>query len=99
MDRDGGSEVDASDARMMGLVHRIVPADQLMDQVNEFARGLMDLSAETMGMIKLVIDMCDPQDREKARNVERLANTDLVHRGVGERAVGHRMPSAASERE
>jgi enoyl-CoA hydratase len=93
-----GQEVDATDARMMGLVHRIVPAPALMEQVDEFASSLMDLDAETTGMIKLVIDMCDPQDREKARQVERLANTDLVHRGAGQRAAGHRMPSAASER-
>ena len=75
--------VSAEDARMMGLVHEVVPAEQLMDRVHEFARQLIEIDPEAVAMAKLVIDACDPHDREKTRQLERLACTPLSHMGAG----------------
>ena len=71
------------DARMMGLVHEVVPAEKLMDRVHEFARQLIEIDSEAIAMAKLVIDACDPHDREKSRQLERLASTPLAHMGAG----------------
>jgi enoyl-CoA hydratase len=90
--------VSAQDARMMGLVHEIVPAESLMERVLQFAGQLSSIAPETLGLAKLAIDLSDPQDREKVRHVERLANTALVHLGTGAPATGHRLPPAAAAR-
>lgn len=90
--------VTAQDARMMGLVHEIVPPDRLMHRVLEFAHELSAISPETLGLAKLTIEMCEPQNREAARNVERIANTALVHLKTGSVALGHRMPRDAAHR-
>ena len=82
-----GRDVTAEDARMIGLVHEIHPADQLLARVYEFARELMEIEPESLALAKLVIDACDPQDREKVRQLERVANTSLVHMGVGRPAT------------
>lgn len=88
-----GRNVDAAQAHQIGLVHEIHPPEELLDRVYDFARELMALSPETVALAKLVVDMCDPQDREKARNAERIANTDLRHRGWGALADGYSGPA------
>jgi enoyl-CoA hydratase/carnithine racemase len=75
--------VSAEDARMMGLVHEIVPAERLMDRVHEFAREVIEIDPEAVAMAKLVIDAVDPHDREKSRQIERLGTTPLSHMGAG----------------
>jgi hypothetical protein len=77
---------------MMGLVHEIHPADELMEQVYAFAAALTRIEPETVALAKLVIDASDPQDREKVRQLERVANTPLVHMGVGRPATDHVPP-------
>jgi enoyl-CoA hydratase/carnithine racemase len=84
--------VSADDARMMGLVHEIHPGDELMSRVYAFAAELANIDAETVALAKLVIDASDPQDREKVRQLERVANTPLVHMGVGRPARDHVPP-------
>jgi enoyl-CoA hydratase/carnithine racemase len=78
-----GRPVTAEQALQIGLVHEVYTADEFGPAVSEFARSLSSLSAEALALAKLVIDMCDPMDREKARHAERLANTDLKHRRAG----------------
>jgi enoyl-CoA hydratase/carnithine racemase len=74
-------------------VHDIFSADQLLERVREFAASLVALDPEAVALAKLVIDLSDPHDREKTRHVERMANTDLQHRGVGHPATDHRGPT------
>jgi enoyl-CoA hydratase len=85
-------EVTAEHARMIGLVHAIHPAQELMDRVREFAQQLIALDPEALALAKLTIDMCDPQDQQTARNIERLANTDLSHRRSGQPGAGYAGP-------
>jgi enoyl-CoA hydratase len=72
-----GEQVSAEDARMIGLVHAIHPADRLLEEVTAFARRLTALYPEAVGLAKLAIDMCVPQDRTGARHIERIATTQL----------------------
>jgi enoyl-CoA hydratase/carnithine racemase len=94
----GNQRIDAERALAIGLVHEIVPGDGLMARVRQFAQQLAAIDPETLALAKLTIDLSDPQDREKVRHVERLANTQLVHLGTGHVASGHRLPNAASDR-
>ncbi len=87
-----GQEISAADAAAMGLVHAVHPVDELQAEVRRFADTLITLDPEVVALAKLTINMCDPQDRETARNIERLANTDLVHRGNGQPAANYSGP-------
>jgi enoyl-CoA hydratase len=78
-----GRNVSAEEAKAIGIVHEIYPADELMARVYEFAASLVALDPEVSSLAKLTIDLCDPQDREKVRNIERITNTELSHRRVG----------------
>jgi enoyl-CoA hydratase/carnithine racemase len=88
-----GRTITAEQALSMGLVHEIYPADELMDRVYEFVDSLLALDPEVSSLAKLTIDLCNPQDREKARNVERMANTELSHRGVGKPSSDYAGPA------
>ncbi len=81
-----GKTVDAEMALRIGLVHEIYPEDAFMDRVNEFARELIGMPADAMGVAKLTIDICTAEDREKTRHIERLGVTSLG---------GNRRPSSA----
>lgn len=87
-----GKNVSADDARMIGIVHEIYPADELLEKVYEFCRSLAALDPETSGLAKLTIDMVDPMDREMVRNIERIANTQLSHYMKGKAASDYNGP-------
>jgi len=79
-----GRRVTAEQAVQIGLVHEIVPDDQLLDYVYDFCRSLMAIPAETVGLGKLVVDIAaDVHDRTVQRHVDRIANTTLSN-GSGE---------------
>lgn len=82
-----GKNVDADTARMIGLVHEIYPEEQFMEKVYEFARSLVALPMEAVGLAKLSIDLVTAQNREYARHVERLANTTLTNSAEHRRRV------------
>lgn len=74
-----GQRVTAERAQMIGLVHEIYPADELMDRVYAFCRHLISLPQEAVGLAKLAVDLAaDVADRGAQRNLDRLANTTLV---------------------
>ena len=93
-----GRNVTAEEAKAIGIVHEIHPADELLPRVYEFAASLTALDPEVSALAKLTIDLCDPQDREKVRNVERLANTELSHRRVGRPATDYQGPAFVGRR-
>ncbi|MBW8824847.1 MAG: enoyl-CoA hydratase/isomerase family protein [Acidobacteria bacterium] len=72
-----GRNIDADTALRIGLVHEVYPAEEFMDRVYEFARSLVALDADALGMAKLTIDLCTAEDREKSRHIERIANSAL----------------------
>ena len=85
-----GKYVDAEMALRIGLVHEIYPAEEFMDRVDAFARELMEISSEALGIAKLTIDLCTAEDREKSRQIEWIANSSL---GAGAPRERGREPS------
>lgn len=70
-----GQEVSAELAITMGLVHAVYPAQSFAEDVQTFARKLIEIPADLLGAAKLGIDMAADVDRTSARNFDRLANT------------------------
>lgn len=70
--------VDADEARMMGLVHKVYPDEIFQDEVMKFCRFLASQDTEAMGAAKLTIEMCRDVGRDQARGIERMANSSLM---------------------
>ena len=72
-----GKNIDAEMARRIGLVHEVYPAEEFLDRVETFARELISLPEEQLGLTKLAVDAVKGEDREKGRHIERLAFSAL----------------------
>ena len=67
-------EIDAEEAQSIGLVHRVYPAESLMDEVYAFCRHLMTLPTEALGLAKMAVDVyADVTDRNIQRQFDRVA--------------------------
>ncbi|CAO5236183.1 enoyl-CoA hydratase/isomerase family protein [Frankia sp. AgKG'84/4] len=74
-----GRRVSAEQARQIGLVHDIYPAETFLDDVYAFCRDLITIPAETLGVAKLAIDMyADVSDRTAQRNIDRLLVSGMI---------------------
>jgi enoyl-CoA hydratase/carnithine racemase len=73
-----GQEIDAEMALMIGFVHAVYPRNQFDARVQAFARDLLELPGEVVGLAKLAIDAAASVDRATARDIERIANTQLL---------------------
>jgi len=73
-----GRSVDAQQALTMGLVHEVLPAEGFAVAVQQRVREIIALPAEALGAAKLAVDLAAQVDRGTARDIERLANTQLV---------------------
>jgi enoyl-CoA hydratase len=69
--------VSAEQARDIGLVHDIYPADGFHDKVLDFAKELAAMPREALGLAKVAIDAAASVDRRTAREIDRLAQTTL----------------------
>jgi len=68
-----GMRVGAEQAKTIGLVHDVFPADTFMDSVYAFCRQMMTISPEVLGLAKLAVDIyTDVQDRTVQRHVDRI---------------------------
>lgn len=66
-------EVDAEQAKSIGLVHEVFPAESLMDEVYAFCRHLMSLPTEAVGLAKMAVDVhADVTDRNIQRQFDRV---------------------------
>jgi enoyl-CoA hydratase len=73
-----GQRVSAEEALRIGLVHRIMEEDRLLDEVYAFCRQLIAIRAEALGLAKIVVDIAaDVHDRTVQRHVDRIANSQL----------------------
>lgn len=67
-------EVGAEQAKSIGLVHEVFPAESLMDEVYAFCRHLMSLPTEAVGLAKMAVDVhADVTDRNIQRQFDRVA--------------------------
>jgi enoyl-CoA hydratase/carnithine racemase len=70
--------VKAEEAHRIGLVTRVFPPEKLMEGALEFARHLLKLAPQAMGMGKHIINMCQNVDTETGRLLERLGQSILI---------------------
>ncbi len=61
-----GEQIDASEAYRLGLVNKVVPADELDKAVDEFTQKLLSKSSVILGTIKLAINKGIEMDLDRA---------------------------------
>ena len=70
--------MDAQEARIAGLVHKIFPDETFEKDVMAFCRHLVQQNGEMMGTAKLAIELAADLPAHQASTVERLANSALM---------------------
>ncbi len=70
--------VDAQEARIMGLVHKVYPDETFEADVMAFCRHLALQNAEMMGASKIAIELAADLPANQAASVERLVNSSLM---------------------
>jgi enoyl-CoA hydratase/carnithine racemase len=77
-----GRRVGAAQAKQIGLVHDVFPAETFLDDVYAFCRELIVIPAEVLGVAKLTVDMyADVSDRTAQRHIDRLVVTGMMSSG------------------
>ena len=71
--------IDAREAHRIGLVNAVFPADELLHRTRAYCRRLLKNSPQAMGMGKHVVNMCVNADMHTGRDIERMAQSVLVH--------------------
>lgn len=75
-----GQRVPAAQAKQIGLVHDVFPAETFLDQVYAFCRELITIPAEALGVAKLAVDMyADVSDRTAQRHIDRLIVSGMIN--------------------
>jgi enoyl-CoA hydratase len=75
-----GQRVSAAQAKQIGLVHDVFPADTFLDEVYAFCRDLITIPAEALGVAKLAVDMyADVSDRTVQRHIDRLIVSGMLN--------------------
>ncbi len=70
--------VDAQEARIMGLVHKVFADESFEDDVMAFCRHLAQQNAEMVGASKIAIELATDLPAHQAASVERLVNSSLM---------------------
>jgi enoyl-CoA hydratase/carnithine racemase len=74
-----GMRVGAEQAKQIGLVHDVFPAETFLDEVYAFCRHLMTIPTEALGLAKLTVDIAAViHDRTVQRHIDRLAVTTTM---------------------
>lgn len=76
-----GALLAADDARAMGLVNEVVPADHLVPRTEELAATLATRSPSALRLFKQAIDDGLDQPLASALRLERLATAEHLHSG------------------
>jgi enoyl-CoA hydratase len=61
-----GDQIDANEAYRLGLVNKVVPAEELDKAVNELAQKLLSKSSAVLGIIKLAVNKGIEMDLDRA---------------------------------
>lgn len=70
--------IDAQEARIAGLVHKIFPDESFEADVMAFCRHVAQQNAELVGTAKVAIELAADLGVHQAASVERLANSALM---------------------
>lgn len=71
-------QIDAEQALAIGLLHEILPGEDITAGALDFSRSLCALPFEALAAGKLAIELAADLDRHQARNVERITVSGLV---------------------
>ena len=82
----GGELVDAEEARRIGLVHRVVPTDALLEEAHETARKLAERAPLALGLTKRLLNHAAHADVRSGIEMESLAQ--LVARETADHREG-----------
>jgi enoyl-CoA hydratase len=67
-----GGQIDAEEAYRLGLVNKVVPGDDLLDEAKAWARKLASKPPFTLRLVKQVMDQGYDLDLDSALKLERL---------------------------
>ena len=70
--------LDAEEARIAGLVHKIFPDETFEADVMDFCRHVARQNGEFLGTAKIAIELAHDLGRDQAAQVERMANSVLM---------------------
>ena len=70
--------IDAEEARIAGLVHKVYPDETFEEDVMAFCRHVALQNAEMVGTAKIAIELAADLGVHQAASVERLANSALM---------------------
>jgi enoyl-CoA hydratase/carnithine racemase len=70
--------IDAEEARIAGLVHKVYPDETFEEDVLAFCRHVAQQNAEMVGTAKVAIELAADLGVHAAASVERLANSALM---------------------
>jgi enoyl-CoA hydratase len=70
--------IDAQEARIAGLVHKVYPDETFEADTLAFCRHIAQQNAELVGTAKIAIELANDLGVEQAASVERLANSALM---------------------
>lgn len=70
--------LDADEARIAGLVHKVFPDESFEDDVMAFCRHLTRQDGEFMGASKVAIELARDLPAAQAASVERLINSSIM---------------------
>lgn len=70
--------IDAQEARIAGLVHKVYPDETFEKDVMAFCRHVAQQNAEMIGTAKVAIELAADLGVHQAASVERLANSALM---------------------
>lgn len=70
--------LDAEEARIAGLVHKIFPDETFEEEVMAFCRHVAKQNGEFLGTAKIAIELAHDLGRDQAAQVERMANSVLM---------------------
>lgn len=82
--------IDAEEARIAGLVHKVYPDESFEEDVMGFCRHVASQNGEFMGTAKLAIELAADLGVHQAASVERMANSALMLQpAYGEMMTAH----------
>ena len=70
--------LEAEEARIAGLVHKVYPDETFEDDVMAFCRHLAKQDGELVGAAKVAIELCADLPAHQAASVERLVNSSIM---------------------
>jgi enoyl-CoA hydratase len=73
-----GTMLPAKDALAIGLVNRVVPGEQLLDEARDYAQMLLKRAPQSLGLAKKILNLVTNADQTTAIVMEGLAQSILL---------------------